>query len=169
MHSWGTFPILLRFNPYASLQLAVLPDISLISLSIRSYLELAIFREDFLSVASVNVQFSWVFYFVFIRCYKLNSPQYLMGAGQGLFSLGAFPTFRSHDFRHGCLYVESSEEGRGGLKRFVTVIAWKFLKISCYEKSDQFLWNIENRYGSKENLYYFHKFCNLLNGVQVVT
>ena len=37
---------------------AVLPDISLISLSIGSYLELKIFREDFSSVASLNVQFS---------------------------------------------------------------------------------------------------------------
>ena len=36
----------------------VLPDISLISLPIGSYLELAIFREDFSSVASVNVRFS---------------------------------------------------------------------------------------------------------------
>ena len=59
---------------------AVLPDISLISLSIGSYLELAIFREDFPSVASVNVRFSWVFYFVFICSgYKLNSPHYVMG------------------------------------------------------------------------------------------
>ena len=33
---------------------AVLPDISLILLSIGSYLELAIFREDFSSVASVK-------------------------------------------------------------------------------------------------------------------
>ena len=33
---------------------AVLPDISLISLSIGSYLELAIFQEDFSSVASVK-------------------------------------------------------------------------------------------------------------------
>ena len=46
-----------------------------------------------------------------------------MGVGPGLFSLGAFPTFQSHDFRHRCLYVESSEGGRGGLKRFVTVVA----------------------------------------------
>ena len=45
------------------------------------------------------------------------------GAGSGLFSLGAFPTFRSHNIRHGCVYVESSEGGRGGLKRFVTVVA----------------------------------------------
>ena len=37
---------------------AVLPDISLISLSIGSYLELEIFREDFSSVATVNVRFS---------------------------------------------------------------------------------------------------------------
>ena len=36
----------------------VLRDISLISLSIGSYLELTIFREDFSSVASVNVRFS---------------------------------------------------------------------------------------------------------------
>ena len=59
---------------------AVVPDISLISLSIGSYLELAIFGEDFPSVASVNVRFSWVFYFVFICSgYKLNSPHYVMG------------------------------------------------------------------------------------------
>ena len=57
---------------------AVLPDISLILLSIGSYLELTIFREEFSSVAGVNVR-----------------------TGPGLFSLGAFPTFRSHDFRHG--------------------------------------------------------------------
>ena len=37
---------------------AVLPDISLISLSIGSYLDSIIFREDFSSVASVNVRFS---------------------------------------------------------------------------------------------------------------
>ena len=37
---------------------AVLPDISLISQFIGSYLELAIFREDFSSLASVNVRFS---------------------------------------------------------------------------------------------------------------
>ena len=40
--------------PYGSF----LPDISFISISIGSYLELAIFREDFSSVASVNVRFS---------------------------------------------------------------------------------------------------------------
>ena len=114
---------------------AVLPDISLISLSIGSYLELAIFREDFSSVASVNVRFSWVCYFVFICCYKLNSPHNEIRTGPGLFSLGAFPTFRSHDFRHGWLYVESSEGGRGGLKRFVSFVAWKFLKISCLKKN----------------------------------
>ena len=102
---------------------AVLPDISLISLSIGSYLELAIFREDFSSVASVNVRFSEVFYFVFICCYKLNSRHNEMRTGPGLFSLGALPTFGSHDFRHGCFYVESSEGGRGRLKRFVTVVA----------------------------------------------
>ena len=61
---------------------------------------------------------------------KLNSPLYVKGAGPGLFSLGAFPTFRSTIFCHGCLYVESNEGGREGLKRFVTVVAWKFLKIS---------------------------------------
>ena len=95
---------------------AVLPDISLISLSIGSYLELAIFREDFSSAASVNVRFSRVFYFVFICCYNLNSPHNEMRTGPSLFSLGAFPTLRSHDFRHGCLYVESSEGGRGRYK-----------------------------------------------------
>ena len=117
---------------------AVLPDISLISLSIGSCLELAIFGEDFPSVASVYVRFSWVFYFVFICYYKLNSPHYVMGGGgEGprLFSLGAFLTFQSHNFRHGCLYVESSEGERGGLKGFVTVVAWKFLKISCWNEN----------------------------------
>ena len=127
MYSWGTFPIL-----YVCQHSAVLPDISLISLSIGSFLELAIFREDFSSVVSVNVRFSWVFYFVFICCYKLNSPHNEMRTSPGLFSLGAFPTFRCHDFRHGFLYVESSEGGRGRLKRFVTVVTWKFLKISCF-------------------------------------
>ena len=39
---------------------AVLPDVSLISLSIGSYLVLAIFQEDFSSVASVNIRFSCV-------------------------------------------------------------------------------------------------------------
>ena len=39
------------------------------------------------------------------------------GGGGG----GGFPDFRSHVFLQGCLYVESSEGGRGGLKRFVTV------------------------------------------------
>ena len=104
---------------------AVLPDISLISLSIGSYLELAIFGEHFSSLASVNVRFSCLFYFVFIYCYKLNSPHNEMLTGPGLFSLGAFPTFGSHDFRHGCLYVESSasEGGRERLKRFATVVA----------------------------------------------
>ena len=59
---------------------AVLPDISLSSLSIGTHLELAIFGEDFPSVASVNVRFSWVFYFVFICSgHKLNSPHYIMG------------------------------------------------------------------------------------------
>ena len=109
---------------------AFLPDISLILLSIGSYLELTIFREDFSSVARVNVRFSWVFYFVFICCYKLNSPHTEMRPGPGLFSLGAFPTFRSHDFRHGCLYVKSSEGGRGRLKRFVTVVACFFFSFS---------------------------------------
>ena len=119
---------------------AVLPDISFISLSIGSYLELAIFREDFSSVVSVNVGFSWVFCFVFICCYKLNLPHNEMRTGPGLFSLRAFLTFRSHDFSHGCLYVESSEGGRRRLNRFVTVVAWKFLKISCY------LWILLNRF-----------------------
>ena len=67
---------------------AVLQDISLISLSIGSYLELAIFREDFSSVASVNVRFSWVFYFVFICCYKLNSPHNKMRTAPACFHWG---------------------------------------------------------------------------------
>ena len=49
--------------------------------------------------------------------------------------IGAFPTFQSHDFRHGCLYVESSEGGRGGLKRIEALPSslenfWKFLVVS---------------------------------------
>ena len=113
------FPDFVEIYPICQ-PLAVLPDISLILLSIGSYLELAIFREDFSSVASVNVRFSWVFYFVFICCCKLNSPHNEMRTGPGLFLLGAFPTFRSHDFRHECLSVESSEGGRAGLKWFIT-------------------------------------------------
>ena len=54
---------------------------------------------------------------------KLNSPHNEMRTGRGLFSLGAFPTFQGHNFRHGCLYVESSEGGRVRLKRLVTVVA----------------------------------------------
>ena len=121
---------------------AVLPDISLILLSIGSYLELAIFRKDFSSVASVNDRFSWVFYFVFICCYKLNSPHNEMRTSPGLFSRGAFPTFRCHDFRHGCLYVESSEGGREGkvetiryrrhLKIFENFLFFFVLSVSCW-------------------------------------
>ena len=129
---------------------AVLPDISLISLTIGSYLELAIFREDFSSVASVNVRFSWVFYFVFICCYKLNSPHNEMRTAPGLFSLGAFPTFRSHDFRRGCLYVESSEGGRGGLYWSDSLPSslenfWKFPVFFCFVLSVS-CWNI--RFGA---------------------
>ena len=57
--------------------------------------------------------------FVLICCYKLNPPHYVMGnrpRQAWLVSLGTFPFFRSHDFHHGCLYVESSEGRRGGLK-----------------------------------------------------
>ena len=55
-----------------------------------------------------------MFYFVVICSgYKLNFATLRHGGtGPGLFLLGAFPTFRSHDIRHGCLYVESSEGGR---------------------------------------------------------
>ena len=70
----------------------------------------------------------------------------------GLFSLGAFPTFWSHDFRHGSLYVESSEGGRGGLYWSDSLPSslenlWKFLvfffvlSVSC--------WNI--RFGAISN------------------
>ena len=59
------------------------------------------------------LDFRECFIFVFICCYTLNWPHNEMRTGPGLFSLGAFPTFRSHDFRHGCLYVESSEGGGG--------------------------------------------------------
>ena len=73
---------------------AVLPDISLISLSIGLYLASAIFREDFSSVASVNVRFSCVFYFVFICSgYKLNSPHYVMGGRPLPVFTGGFPDF----------------------------------------------------------------------------
>ena len=74
--------------------------------------------------------------FDFRECFILflfaQAINYVMGGqAPACFHYGAFPTFRSHDIRHGCLYVESSEGGRGGLKRFVTVVARKFLKISC--------------------------------------
>ena len=51
------FPNFVEIYLYAT-ELSVLPDISLISIPIESYLELAIFREDFSSVVSVNVRFS---------------------------------------------------------------------------------------------------------------
>ena len=93
---------------------AVLPDISLISLSIGSYLELAIVREDFSSVARVNVRFSWVFYFVFICCYKLNSPHNEMRTGPGLFSLGGFPDFPRSRFSSRMLvcWIQWGREGK---------------------------------------------------------
>ena len=47
-----------------------------------------------------------------------------MRTGPGLFSLGAFPTFRSHDFRHGCLYVESSAS-EGGREGKIEVIRYR--------------------------------------------
>ena len=57
MLNWD-FPVFVEIYPVFQPS-ALLPDISLISLSIGSYLEylLAIFREDFSSVASVNVRF----------------------------------------------------------------------------------------------------------------
>ena len=95
----------------------------------------AIFWEDFSSVASVNVRFSWMFlWFCFNLLLSTKSATLRNGYSPWqawLVSLGALPSFQSHDFHHGCLYVESSEGGRGGLKWFVTVAAWKFLKISC--------------------------------------
>ena len=58
----------------------------------------------------------------------------------GLFSLGAFPTFWSHDFRHGSLYVESSEGGRGGLYWSDSLPSslenfWKFLVFFSFCRS----------------------------------
>ena len=47
------FPDFVQIYPVCQ-HSAVLPDISLISLTIGSYLEMAIFREDFSSVASVK-------------------------------------------------------------------------------------------------------------------
>ena len=129
MHSWGTFPIL-----YVCQRSAVLPYISLISLSIGSYLELAIFREDFSSVASVNVRFSWVFYFVFICSgYILNSPHYIMGGMPRPVFIRGFPDFLKSRFSSRILvcWISWGRERRIILKRFVTVVAWNFLKISC--------------------------------------
>ena len=128
MHSWGTFPIL-----YVCQHSAVLPYIYLISLSIGSYLELAIFREDFSSVASVNVRFSWVFYFVFICSgYILNSPHYIMGGMPRPVFIRGFPDFLKSRFSSRILYVESSEGGRGGLHWSDSLPSslenfWKFL------------------------------------------
>ena len=130
MHSWGTFPIL-----YVCQHSAVLPYISLISLSIGSYLELAIFREDFSSVASVNVRFSWVFYFVFICSgYKLNSPHYIMGGMPRPVFIRGFPDFLKSRFSSRILvcWIQWGRERGITLKRFVSVVAWKFLKISCF-------------------------------------
>ena len=129
MHSWGTFPIL-----YECQHSAVLPYISLISLSIGSYLELAIFREYFSPVARVNVRFSWVFYFVFIcsDCI-LNLPHYIMGGTPRPVFIRGFPNFLKSRFSSRILvcWIQWGREKRIILKRFVTVVAWKFLKISC--------------------------------------
>ena len=130
MHSWGTFPIL-----YVCQHSAVLPYISLISLSIGWYLELAIFREDFSSAASVTVRFSWVFYFVFICSgYLLNSPHYIMGGIPRPVFIRGFPDFLKSRFSSRILvcWIQWGRERRIILKRFVTVVAWKFLKISCF-------------------------------------
>ena len=130
MHSWGTFPILCVCQ-----HSAVLPYISLISLSIRSYLELAIFREDFLSSASVNVRFSWVFYFVFICSgYILNSPHNIIGGMRRPVFIRGFPDFPKSRFSSRILvcWIQWGRERRIILKRFVSVVAWKFLKISCF-------------------------------------
>ena len=128
MHSWGTFPIL-----YVCQDSAVLPYVSLISLSIGSYLELAIFREDFSSVASVNVRFSCVFYFVFI-CpgYILNLPHYIMGGRHRPVFIRGFSDFLKSRFSSRILVCWIQWGRERGLKRFVTVVAWKFLKISCF-------------------------------------
>ena len=121
MHSSGTFPILLRFTAHASLQLFF-----------QTFHSFAIYRIIFgvgdclrgffvCSECKCSICVSVLFCFYLLQ--KLNSPLYVKGAGPGLFSLGAFPTFRSTIFCHGCLYVESNEGGREGLKRFVTVVA----------------------------------------------
>ena len=89
-----------------------------------------------------------MFDFVFICRYKLNSPHYLIRAGPGLFSLGALPTSRSHDFRHGCLYVKSSEGGRE--RRIAAIRYRRRLKIFenfllfCVREINRFL-EIANR------------------------
>ena len=116
---------------------ACMPYISLISLSIGSYLELAIFREDFSPAASVNVRFSWVFYFVFICSgYILNSPHYIMGGMPRPVFIRGFPDFLKSRFLSRILvcWIQWGRERRITLKRFVTVVAWKFLKISCLLK-----------------------------------
>ena len=95
------------------------------------HLELAFFREDFSSVASVNVRFSCVFYFVFICSgYKLNSPHYVMGGRTWPVFIGGFPDFPKSRYSSQML-VCWIQWGRERRKRFVTVVAWKFLKISC--------------------------------------
>ena len=78
------------------------------------HLELAIFREDFSSVASVNVRFSWVFYFVFICCYKLNSPPNEMRTGPGLFFTRGFPDFPNPRFSSRMLvsWIQWGREGK---------------------------------------------------------
>ena len=56
-------------------------------------------------------------FILFLFAQAINEIRHITSweACPGLFSLGTFPIFSSHDFRHGCLYVESSEGGRGGL------------------------------------------------------
>ena len=93
------------------------------------------FSKGFSSVASVNVRFSWVFYFVFICSgYILNSPHYFMGDMPRPVFIRGFPDFLKSRFSSRILvcWIQWGRERRIILKRFVNVVAWKFLKISCF-------------------------------------
>ena len=78
------FPDFVEIYPYASFQFS---QTFTIHFNIYRIIfgVVAIFREDFSSVASVNVRFSWRF--LWFCCYKLNPPQYVMGTGLGRLGL----------------------------------------------------------------------------------
>ena len=93
------------------------------------------FFERIFRLWRANVRFSWVFYFVFICSgYISNLPHYIMGGIPRPVFIRGFPDFLKSRFSSRILvcWIQWGRERRIILKRFVTVVAWKFLKISCF-------------------------------------